>query len=188
MWLAVGVLYLGVRRAALRRPLALAVRTLAIAAALAPVAYLGGAIALASPIAAGVAIFPASLNFPTQTVSTTTPAQNIYLTDIGADALTIASITATGDFSQANNCGTTVGAGASCIVSVSFTPTAVGARSGTVTIVDGADGSPHTITLNGTGQAAPSTTGGTPAGSYTLTISGTVGTLSNFGTLTLTVQ
>ena len=50
-------------------------------------------------------------------------------------------------------------------------------------------GSPHTVTLNGTGQAAPSSTGGTPSGSYTVTVSGTAGTsLAHFGTVTLTVK
>ena len=45
------------------------------------------------------------------------------------------------------------------------------------------------VTLTGTGQAAPSTTGGTPAGSYTVTISGTAGTsVAHFGAVTLTVQ
>ena len=68
------------------------------------------------------------------------------------------------------------------------TPSAVGARTGSISVVDDATGSPHTVTLSGTGQTAPASTGGTPAGSYTIGISGTVGTLSHFGSVILTVQ
>ena len=138
--------------------------------------------------AAGIAVFPATLTFASQTVSTTTPLQFVYITNTGTDPLALSSITASGDFSAAHNCGTTLAAGASCAVAVSFTPTATGARTGTLSLVDGAAGSPHTVALTGTGQAAPSSTGGTPAGGYTVTITGTVGTLSHVGSVTLAVQ
>jgi hypothetical protein len=82
-----------------------------------------------------------------------------------------------------------VAAGASCAVSVSFTPTATGSRTGTLSFIDDAAGSPHLVSLTGNGQAVPSGTGGTPAGSYTVTISGTAGTsLAHFSAVTLTVQ
>jgi PKD repeat protein len=45
-----------------------------------------------------------------------------------------------------------VAAGANCTISVSFTPTAAGPRSGAVTIMDSAAGSPHGISLSGTGN------------------------------------
>jgi hypothetical protein len=189
-WLAVVAgMYFGFRRAALRPPLAFAIRALAVACVFAA-AYLGGAIALAStPMEApGIAVFPATLTFGSQTINTTAPSQVVYVTNSGADALSITSITAGGDFSQVNNCGSTVAAGASCAIAVSFTPTVTGARTGSITIVDTASGTTHTVTLAGTGQSAPATTGGTPSGSYTLTINGANGTLSNFGTVTLTVQ
>jgi hypothetical protein len=103
--------------------------------------------------------------------------------------LTIASIVASGDFAVVGTCGTSLASGASCAVSISFTPTATGTRTGTLQFVDDASGSPHAVTLTGTGQAAPSTTGGTPAGSYTVTVSGTAGTsLAHFSAVTLTVQ
>jgi len=140
-------------------------------------------------LASGIAVFPSTLVFGTQTINTTAPPQLVSLTNTGADVLNLTSVSTTGDFATVRSCGTTVAAGASCAVSVSFTPTATGSRTGTLSIVDDAPGSPHLVSLTGTGQAVPSTTGGTPAGSYTVTISGTAGTsLAHFGTVTLTVQ
>jgi len=63
-----------------------------------------------------------------------------------------------------------------------------GSRTGTLSIVDDASGGPHTVSLTGSGQAAPTSTSGTPAGSYTVGVSGTVGTLVHFTGVILTVQ
>jgi hypothetical protein len=140
-------------------------------------------------LASGIAVFPSTVTFGSQTINTTAPAQRVSLTNTGADVLNMTSITASGDFAAVNNCGTVVAVGASCGVSVTFTPTATGTRTGSLSFVDDASGSPQLVTLTGTGQAAPSTTGGTPSGSYTVTISGTAGTsLAHFGTVTLTVK
>jgi len=136
----------------------------------------------------GVALFPGTLAFPTQTIQTTTPPQFVFLTNIGTGALAVGSITVSGDFTSVNNCGSTLAVGANCAIAVSFTPTVAGARTGTLAVVDDAANSPHTASLTGTGQAAPSSTGGTPAGSYTIGVSGTVGTLSHFVGLILNVQ
>ena len=142
------------------------------------------------PLAAGsgVALFPGTLGFGTQTVATTTPPQFVYLTNIGTGALAIASITLSGDFTGVNNCGSTLAIGANCAIAVSFTPSATGARTGTLSVIDDASDSPHTVSLTGTGQSAPSSTGGTPAGSYTIGVSGAVGTLSHFVGVILNVQ
>jgi len=142
------------------------------------------------PLAAGsgVALFPGTLAFGTQTISTTTPPQFVFLTNIGTGALAIATISVSGDFTGVNNCGSTLAVGANCAIAISFTPTVAGARTGGVTVVDDAPDSPHTVTLSGTGQAAPSSTGGTPAGSYTIGVSGTVGTLSHFTGVIINVQ
>jgi hypothetical protein len=45
----------------------------------------------------------------------------------------------------------TLGAGASCAISVTFTPTTLGTRTGTLTITDSASTSPQTAALSGTG-------------------------------------
>jgi hypothetical protein len=64
---------------------------------------------------------------------------------------TIRNIAISGDFSQTNNCPQTLQAATSCYVQVTFTPTAVGWRDGTITITDSAPGSPHVISLIGAG-------------------------------------
>jgi hypothetical protein len=55
-----------------------------------------------------------------------------------------------GDYAQTNTCGSSVLAGASCTISVTFTPTAKGTRRSAVAITDNA-GNGQTIKLTGTG-------------------------------------
>jgi hypothetical protein len=140
-------------------------------------------------LASGIGVFPSTLTFASQTLNTTAPAQLVSLTNTGADTLNITSISPSGDFASVSNCGATLAAGASCGVSVTFTPTATGSRTGTLSFTDDASGSPQQVTLTGTGAAAPSATGGTPSGSYTVTVSGTAGTsLAHVANVTLTVK
>jgi len=91
--------------------------------------------------------------FASQATNTTSAAQNITYTNIGNATLNVASITTTGDYSQTNTCGATILAGANCTISVKFTPTALGMRVGSVIVTDSATGSPHTLSLTGTGVA-----------------------------------
>jgi hypothetical protein len=80
-------------------------------------------------------------------------AQNVTLTNIGNATLILSSITASGDYSQANTCGSSVPALASCNISVTFKPTGIGSRSGVVTIIDNASPGTQTVTVSGTGTA-----------------------------------
>lgn len=98
-----------------------------------------------------VTLSPSSLVFATQLVNTTSPAQAATLTNVGTGSLTITSIVAAGNFAQTNNCGTTLAAGVSCTISVTFTPTTVNTRTGSITVTDNAPGSPQAISLSGTG-------------------------------------
>jgi hypothetical protein len=100
-----------------------------------------------------VVLNPSSLNFASQAVGTNSPTQTVTLTNTGVATLTITSITTTGDFSATNTCGNSVAAGSRCSIIVTFTPTTTGTRTGTVSIVDNAAGSPQTVSLTGTGIA-----------------------------------
>jgi hypothetical protein len=92
-----------------------------------------------------------SLTFALQLVGTTSPAQSVTLTNYGTMLLNITSIMASGDFSQSNTCASSLAPLSSCTISVTFTPTQRGTRSGTLSITDNAPGSPQTVALSGTG-------------------------------------
>jgi hypothetical protein len=94
---------------------------------------------------------PTSLTFAGQTVGTTSAAQPVTLTNNGPGSLTITSITSSGDFSETDNCGGALAASSSCTINITFTPTATGTRSGTLTVNDSAFITPQTVALSGTG-------------------------------------
>jgi FG-GAP-like repeat/Abnormal spindle-like microcephaly-assoc'd, ASPM-SPD-2-Hydin len=97
-----------------------------------------------------------SITFTGQLVGSTSAAQSVTLTNSGNAVLTVASIAVsganTGDFTVTNNCGAAVAGGASCAIGATFTPTAGGARTATITITDSATSGTQTITLQGTGE------------------------------------
>jgi hypothetical protein len=95
---------------------------------------------------------PTSVSFAEQTLNTTSPTKSIQLTNSGAAALTL-SLAASGDFSQSNNCGTGLGSGGFCTISVSFKPVQVGTRLGTITFTSNAGVSPYSMVLTGTGRS-----------------------------------
>jgi hypothetical protein len=100
-----------------------------------------------------------SLKFGDQNIGTSSPAQTFTLSNTGSAPLSLSSIGATGDFSQTNNCGSSLAAGSSCQITATFTPTLAGTRTGTLTITDNALGSPHTVALTGMGIAPAPTNG-----------------------------
>jgi hypothetical protein len=112
-------------------------------------------VSAAPPAAPAVSLTPPSLTFGNQQVATTSVAQALTLQNTGTGVLNIASIVASGDFAQTNTCGAPLAASASCIISVTFTPTTTGVRSGSVTVASNAPGSPHVSSLSGTGVSAP---------------------------------
>ncbi len=141
--------------------------------------------------------------FATTNVGATTAGQLITLTNSGTGALTISSRTLAGtnpgDFVLgATTCGATLAAGASCTTSISFRPTAAGARSATFVVADNATGSPRSVPLTGTGvavvNAAPTVTAVTPVNNATgqaVTVSPTATfseAITGFSTATATIR
>jgi len=96
------------------------------------------------------------ITFPDTQQGTTSAAQNFTVQNTGTKSLSITSITASNNFAiSSNNCGSSLAAGRSCTVSVTFTPAFVATISGTVTLTDGDKSSPQTVSLTGTGTAPP---------------------------------
>ncbi len=91
------------------------------------------------------------LNFGNQVVGTTSAGKTVTLKNNGTLALNISSITVNGNFSQTNTCGSSVAVGASCTITIQFSPTVIGDRTGVVTIADNAGPPTQTIHLFGTG-------------------------------------
>ena len=113
-----------------------------------------------------VGALPSLLTFTGQLQGTPSTSQPVTLSNTGNDALTVTNINASGDFSQTNNCGSSVAASSSCIINVTFTPTAAGTRTGTLTITDNNDnapGSTQAVSLSGTGIAAAPVVGALPS-------------------------
>jgi len=111
-------------------------------------------VCVSSARAQDVSLLPTSLTFSSQAVGTTSRAQVVTLTNTDdANPLTITSIVASGDFTQTNTCGSSVAAGESCAIGVTFVPTATGAIDGSISISDNAPGSPQLLGLTGTGIA-----------------------------------
>src|SRR5207249_3485790 len=121
------------------------------------------------------------LSFPKTVIGVTSAPKSVTLTNSGTTTLSISSITASGDFAISNKtCGATVSAGASCVVSMVFRPTAKGSRQGNLTFNDSAPGSPHIVTLAGIGTAIKLTPSSLNLGTVTL------GNSSSTQTITVT--
>ena len=90
-----------------------------------------------------------SLTFASTSVGQVSSAQAMTVTNAGDLPLSVSSITASANFQQSSNCLTGVAAGTQCSIWVAFAPTAAGALSGTLTIVDVLG--TKTVSLNGTG-------------------------------------
>jgi hypothetical protein len=142
--------------------------------------------------APSVALSPSSLQYGTQTMGASSEPQTALLRNMGSSPLSIASIGASGDFAESDNCGTSVPAAGSCTLSVIFTPTDAGVRSGSIVWQDDAAGSPHTVTLEGFGSGpvvalSPAGVSFSAIAVGTSSASQTV-TLSNSGNITLNVS
>ena len=113
----------------------------------------------AKPIAAASV---ASLAFANTTVGAPSGTQSVTLTNTGSATLTVNYTTISGaDFALVSttcNAGASLSPGASCVATARFTPTAAGARSGSLNIGHNATPAVTTITLSGNGIAVTQVT------------------------------
>jgi predicted extracellular nuclease len=93
---------------------------------------------------------------------------DFVLTNTGEGAISISNVAATGDFSQTNNCGSSLAWEATCTVSVVFSPTTTGVRPGSLSVTTNTGVGIYTASLSGTGAPRDVT------GSVSITASGLI--------------
>ncbi|MEO9237082.1 MAG: choice-of-anchor D domain-containing protein, partial [Jatrophihabitantaceae bacterium] len=140
----------------------------------------------------GVTVSPGALNFGSVATGASSAAQTVTVSNPTGTAAAVSAITASGDYSQTNNCGSTIAANGSCAISVTFRPAAAGTRTGAITVTAG--GTTSTVSLSGTGVAPGPVLAASP-GSLSFastTVGGASGaqpvTISNTGTAAATVS
>lgn len=89
------------------------------------------------------------LNFSLTDMGATTQ-QSVQLSNTSSSAVTINQIQVIGDYSETDNCGSSLAGGASCNITVTFSPTVSGYRKGSLVIWDDDPGSPQMGRLVGT--------------------------------------
>ena len=143
-------------------------------------ALTGNGLAAATP---GVTVVPASpILLPSTTQGATSVPVVVTVTNSGNATLNVSAVTVTGvnasDFPLASNTcnGAALAANATCLVSITFRPSATGVRQANLQIADNAPANPQSFALTGTGNASTPAVVISPA---TPTIAGTQGTASN---------
>jgi len=118
------------------------------------VALSGTGTAAAQP---AVSLSASMLDFGTASLGAKSAAQAITLTNSGEAPLTLAGLVlggaAGGDFALAGTCanGATITPGGACTLQLTFAPTAVGTRSGTLTVTSNAANGNPVVALSGSG-------------------------------------
>jgi hypothetical protein len=105
------------------------------------------------PNTPAAAVWPTTLKFPTLQLGQTSAAQtgNLYNSGVATLKPTV-KITPADYVQTSNTCGKTLATGATCAVSVTFSPQDINARNGSISISDNATVTPQKITLSGTGS------------------------------------
>ena len=120
----------------------------------------GGGGDSASVSVSALSLSTSSLSF-IAAVGTTSATQTVTLTNSGSVSLTLGAIAVDSSlFTQSNDCGGSLASGASCTVTLGFTPSAEGSASGALTITSSAASSPDSVSLAGTGTSASASTAG----------------------------
>lgn len=157
----------------------------------------------------GVGVLPeinlstTALSFGSINIGQTSGNQTMQIQNLGLGSLVLGTITKSGanpgDFNVSGCSGATVAAGSSCVLTVSFSPTATGGRSATINIPSNDTDEPLvTVSLSGTGILAPvvslsrtsipfgSIELGTTSGVQTVTVTNTGGSNLLISNVTIT--
>ena len=142
----------------------------------------------AAAAAPSASLSASALDFGNQTTGVASTARNVMLTNTGSSALAIAGITAAAPYAVGHNCPASLGAAASCTLSVVFTPTTNGAATGSVSVMSNAAGSPSVVALSGVGVNSSPVLAWVPAVATVTFADATVGGSASTASLTLSNQ
>jgi hypothetical protein len=117
---------------------------------------------------------PVSVPFGGVIINNSSAGMDVTLTNAGSAAMTFSNFsvggTNNGDFAQTNNCPAspaTLAPSGACVVNVTFKPTGIGTRNGTLTVNSDSAGNPFSVPLSGSGtdfSVAAATGSSCPAG------------------------
>jgi hypothetical protein len=140
-----------------------------------------------------VTFSPASVNFGSQSIGTTSGATGITLTNTTGVTITLGNpaVSVTGTFltTSATTCTNSlpVANNGTCVIYVEFAPTGLGYAAGTLSVADTDATSPQTVALSGTGTGIKFTPGSLNVGSSAVgTQTSNTVTVTNVGPTTVT--
>ena len=100
-----------------------------------------------------ISFYPTTaISFPAQLIGTVSRPKTVRLSNTGPVAIAVKLVKISGSFKEANTCGRSLKAGATCEFKVVFAPTKSGLQSGGIAITDGASSKPQYIELSGVGK------------------------------------
>ena len=146
-----------------------------------------GVIRLQGKPALALDLSTTALDFGPQNIGASSASQSVTIANGGSTTLTIDSVLTApaGEFPIAGNtCGTTLAPAANCQVSLTFAPQGVGTRSGSLSLASNVTGSPHTVSLSGTGVGTTTI----PATTTTSTMTTQAPTTTTVASTTTTTQ
>jgi hypothetical protein len=137
---------------------------------------------------------PSSVSFANTAVGFSSAQQIVTLENSGTTAVSLDGISVVGinaaEFSETNTCGSSLAPNATCTIQVTATPSAMGARSASLSIVSNATNSPLSVPLTVSGTAAMAGPASLGAAGLSFSITGLTKdiTLSNSGNIPLTIR
>jgi trimeric autotransporter adhesin len=129
-------------------PLAAAAKARAKVAVTSPTTNTVSATLQGSGIQFGDLRLPSSISFGTSVLHGSVARQFVTINNSGNGVLTLGTISVAGPFTLVNGCGATLEPGASCALTLEFTPGSLGSFNGTLTVISNAPGGSRTIALS----------------------------------------
>ncbi|MGB2605081.1 MAG: choice-of-anchor D domain-containing protein, partial [Candidatus Sulfotelmatobacter sp.] len=142
-------------------------------------------------VAAVVSFSVPNLSFAVQTVGFSSSPQPVTLTNSGTANLTISSIVSKGDYTQSNNCPSSIAPNGSCTINVTFTPEVAWARMGTIIVTGNVIAPP--LFLSGMGSSGGSVSSSAQSLAFASQVVGSASTpqlvtLTNIGSAAVTIS